>query len=442
VIVTVFGAGYVGLTTATVLASKHEVIVVDINQEKVALINQGKPPIKEDDLEFRLRQAVESRRLKAVGTDYEFGPQNAVLICVDTPSNPDGSVNLTSVESVVDSISRNYHKLLDDYLLIAVRSTVPPGTTRSLVLNRMQRDRNPDKFGVVFQPEFLRQGKAIYDLLNPDRLIVGASDARAFDMYKALTVPCLDKSNMNVLQMSIESAEMCKYVSNSFLATKISFVNEMASLAERIPNADIDDVVRGMTADHRICPSHLRPGLGYGGSCLPKDVNGFISFGKRLGISMHLLDAVHVVNEKTTDRLLALLGSDIAGLVGQKVAVLGLAFKAGTDDTRESPSLSLIERLSQLGAEIHAHDPTVNPEQTKNAFSCRFEVCDEVESCTKGAHALFLMTEWNEYLEMGLDQITSTMTHKLVIDGRRLFVHASIPDDVLYRPLGSYTQVT
>ncbi|MDF1540662.1 MAG: UDP-glucose/GDP-mannose dehydrogenase family protein [Candidatus Thorarchaeota archaeon] len=436
--VAVFGAGYVGLSTAVVLAKKHSVTLIEIDETKIDLINNGTSPIAEKGLEPLLRDALERNSIKAVGLDEPLGSQDAVLICVNTPSGDDGSVNLEAVESVMSSIESRIDSLLDEYLLVAMRSTVPPGTTRFTVIERLSKNADTKKLGFIFQPEFLRQGFAIHDLLNPDRVIIGASDDDAYSKYEELTIQCLDKQDTKVLKMSIESAEMCKYASNSFLATKISFISELSSLAERIPHVNIDDVVLGMIQDHRISPSHLKPGLGYGGSCLPKDVSGLFTFGASKGVEMPLLKAVHFVNKQTTDRLLRLV--DSLSLRGKKVAILGVAFKADTDDTRDSPSLPLIRRLSAEGAKVHAHDPLVNLEQTKNQLGLDFEIVYDISECTRDAFVTFIMTDWSVYKELGLNSIASNMSQKLVVDGRRMFVDIDVPDGIVYLPLGSYPE--
>jgi UDPglucose 6-dehydrogenase len=434
--VTVFGAGYVGLSTAVVLAKKHSVTLVEIDETKINRINKGISPIAEKGLEPLLRESLERKSIKAVRLDEPLGSQDAVLICVNTPSCDDGSVNLNAVESVLHRIESDIDSLLDEYLLVAMRSTVPPGTTRSTVIERLSKNTDTRKLGFIFQPEFLRQGFAIYDLLNPDRVIIGASDEDAYSKYEELTIPCLDKQDTQVLKMSVESAEMCKYASNAFLATKISFINELSALTEQIPHVNIDDVVRGMVQDHRISPSHLKPGLGYGGSCLPKDVSGLFIYGESKGVDMQLLKAVHSVNKQTTDRLLGLV--DSLSLKGKKVAILGIAFKADTDDTRDSPSLPLIRRLLAEGAKVHAHDPVVDLEQARNHLSLDIEISSDISECTGDAFVTFIMTDWSIYKELGIKSIASNMSQRLIVDGRRMFVDSDIPDGIMYLPLGSY----
>lgn len=433
---TVYGAGYLGLTTAVFLSANHQVTVVEIDKDKIDMVNQGESPIAERDLDRLLSNAVSEGKLKAVPLNHAQEVQDAILICVDTPSQEDGSVDLGSVESVVDSIYDSLKIIAGEYLIVTMRSTVPPGTTRTLLLDHLNEEFRSEEFGVVFQPEFLRQGHAIHDLLYPDRVIIGASSTKAFHRYKQAILPCIKRSNPPILRMSIESAELCKYMSNAFLATKISFVNEMAALAERLASVDIGDSVRGMVADHRICESHLAPGSGYGGSCLPKDVKGLIDFGRQLSVDMRLLKSVRAVNEHVTSRLLNLAKECLGDLANCKVAVLGLTFKAGTDDTRNSPSLSLIRALSKTNAEIHVHDPMAKYRELPNDDCRLFVFTEDLASCMLNSELAFLMTDWQEYENLGIREITRPMAKKCFIDARRMFVNTPIPPDIIYRPLG------
>jgi UDPglucose 6-dehydrogenase len=433
--VLIFGAGYVGLSAGVILASTHEVTVLDIDTEKVELINKGISPIVEEGLDKRLKESIEGGHLRAVGPDYEFKPQDIVLICVGTPSNHDQSVNLDSFNAVINTIDKNFDSLCDGYLVIGQRSTIPPGTTRKLLLEKLVENHDESKFGLVFQPEFLREGHALHDLLNPSRIIIGGSDTRAMKIYREFVESVLKSEDIPIFEMSIESAEMCKYASNCFLATKISYANEMASIAEKISEIDIDDVYEGMVADPRICPSHLRPGLGYGGSCFPKDVKGMIAFGKQKGVPMHMLSSVEQVNEDTIDRLIGFLDNE--DLSGRKIAILGITFKEGTDDFRESQSIKLMRKLKSKGAELLTHDPQANLEIVRDMYNLDFKIYQEIVDCTHEAEIIFLMTDWPEYKEIGLERLCAGIEPKYFIDARRSFVKSDIPKSIRYRALGS-----
>jgi len=427
------------LTTAVVLAQHHDVTVVEIDSRKVNEINHGVAPFYEEGLEDLLNTARESGRLECISPDDHYGSHDFVIICVGTPPSPDGSVDLRFLSMAVDQIGSRFDELVDQYLVVAVRSTVPPGTTRGLVLEALARNHPTNVFGVVFNPEFMRQGRAIHDIQFPDRFILGASDKRASESYKQLYSSVFRGLDVPIMEMSLESAELCKYASNSFLATKVSFANEIASIAERIRYANVDDVLRGMVADRRICPSHLKAGLGFGGTCLPKDLLGLMTYGLKMGLKMNLLQAVARVNDDIIARLMHLIVSHIPDLRGKKVAVLGLTFKSGTDDTRKSQSLDLIARLVSEGAEVWAHDPMANEYTIPREIRGSFTRANDVRKCTENASVCVLMTDWPVYREMGLEQLTTGMRSKIFIDGRRLFANARIPEDITYRCLGSYS---
>jgi UDPglucose 6-dehydrogenase len=250
----------------------------------------------------------------------------------------------------------------------------------------------------------------------------------------------IKRPDIPILTMSLESAELCKYASNSFLAAKISFTNEIASIAERNPHVNIDDVMQAVIADHRICPSHMKPGLGFGGSCLPKDLTGLASYSEESGLSTPLLHAIDMVNRDTITRLVALFQSSVGSLSGIKSAILGLAFKAGTDDARSSLSIDLIQALKELKSQVFVQDPVVGVEQLDPEVCESVTICNSVDECVEDAEVVFIMTDWPMYIEMGLEGITKGMKSKTVVDGRRMFAHAEIPDEIFYIALGSYSE--
>ena len=431
----VFGGGYVGLPTAAVLSLKYNVTIVERQPEKVLMINNGISPFQEEGLEELLRKGIRNESLRAIELGEIDNNQDAAIICVGTPMNVDGSVDLRNLQEVVKSLMNlSFSK---DYFLVALRSTVPPGTTRQYILEPLLTKYTLDTLGVVFSPEFLRQGNAVRDILEPDRIVVGATDPKAINMYVNLATSSLNKQ-VPILNMSIESAELCKYASNAFLATKVSFVNEIASLAETIPEINIDEVMEAMSADHRICGSHLRPGLGFGGSCLPKDLRGLILYSESKNITMPLLKAVEIVNENVTSRIINILKKHFDSLSGEKIAILGLAFKPNTDDSRDSPTLSLIHRLLPFEVDIWVHDPLA---AFKDKIPEGLHYSQNILECTSDASVLILMTDWQMYYDFGIDNLTKHLRIKLVIDGRRMFTKASIPKSVTYYALGSYTNL-
>ncbi len=420
------------------MSTAHEVTVVDIELEKIRSINEGKAPFKEEGMDILLREAIKNGNLKAVSPEELPEKQALVALCVGTPPTQHGTVDLSHLEAATKNVLEFLPSLIDEYLVIAVRSTAPPGTTRSLVLEPVRKSFSEEQVGVVFNPEFMRQGYAVEDVRNPDRTVIGSADSKSGKTYEDMLKPVLTDKNGQVLHMSLESAELCKYASNTFLATKISFANEMSRIAERLPTVDVDDVMDAVVADSRISPSHLRPGLGFGGTCLPKDLKGLIAFAQKLGVPTSLLEGVKTVNASTSMRLMNILDCEKLDIKGKKVAVLGLTFKAGTDDTRESHSLHLIEELEKSGCDIWAHDPMVNEKSISPRIRAMFKRCHDVTECTKDAYAVFLMTDWPVYAEFGLDRIMANTNGKLFIDARRLFSNSSIPEGIQYRCLGSF----
>ena len=434
--VLIIGAGYVGLSMGVVLAKSHDVTLVDIDESKVAMINRKESPIHERDMDDLLADAVSRNRIRAITPAEPIGNQNLVLICVGTPSMEDGSVDLSYVDKATDMVFERIEEILDDYCVIGIKSTVPPGTTREFVSEKIAKMGYMDRLGVVFNPEFLREGSAIADATNPDRIIIGADDYKASQVLKKLYQEVLGDAANNVITISLESAELCKYVNNAFLATKISFANEIANITERVSGADIDEVMRAVGEDSRISPKFFGSGAGYGGSCFPKDVAGLMNFAeKNLGITTHVLRAIQLVNSERPARVVNLLLEELPSLKGKKVSVLGLAFKPGTDDTRESPALKIIDLLHEHGADVWAHDPLVG-EMDLSHLEEKAQLTDNLEECLNDSAACVLVTEWDVYIQRGLAGLTELMQGNLLIDGRRVFTDAEIPEGVSYRAIG------
>jgi UDPglucose 6-dehydrogenase len=434
--VLIIGAGYVGLSMGVVLAKSHDVTLVDIDESKVAMINRKESPIHERDMDDLLADAVSRNKIRAITPAEPIGSQNLVLICVGTPSMEDGSVDLSYIDKATDMVFERIEEILDDYCVIGIKSTVPPGTTRKLVSEKIAKMGYTDRLGVAFNPEFLREGSAIADATNPDRIIIGASDYKASQVLRKLYQEILGDAASNVIIISLESAELCKYVNNAFLATKISFANEIANITERISGADIDEVMRAIGEDSRISPKFFSSGAGYGGSCFPKDVAGLMNFAeKNLGVTIHILKAIQKVNSERPARIVNLLLAELPSLKGKKVSVLGLAFKPETNDTRESPALKIIDLLHRQGADVWAHDPLVR-EMDLNHLAGKVQLTENLETCLNDSVACILVTEWEEYIQSGLAGLTEIMQGNLLIDGRRVFVNAEMPEGVSYRAIG------
>ena len=404
----IIGAGYVGVVTGVCFADTgNDVTFVDIDKEKVNKINGMTPPIYEEGLEELLEKNAGRRRAT---TDYSpVEGADAVFICVGTPSNDDGSINLDYVREAVRNIAA---RIGDEWKLIVVKSTVLPGTTEGMViplLEELTGKKAGDNFGVAMNPEFLREGKAIYDFKHPDRIVIGAHDKKSGEMLKKLYEPF----NAPLITTTPTAAEMVKYASNAFLATKISFANEIGNLCKKL-GIDTYDVMEAVGMDHRISPYFLNSGAGFGGSCFPKDVSALISAGMEAGNEMGILRSVMDVNDKQPLKMIELLEKNTGRLEGKKIAVLGLAFKAETDDVRESRSIPAIKKLIEEHAVVSAYDPLAT-ENMKKIFG-DIEYCGNADEALRNADGCLIMTDWEEFSRLNF----SVMKKPVVIDGRRV----------------------
>ncbi len=410
--ITVVGSGYVGLVSSACLAELgHFVTMVDIDNDKVDMINSGRPPIYEMGLEDMLSAHVGKNLSAHLG--YDDLPESEVfLICVGTPSKSDGSADL----SMVVSASRSIGELLQNqegYHVVTVRSTVPPGTTQNLVVDEVlaSSGKGRQDIGFAMNPEFLREGIAVQDFMNPDRIVIGSSNERAGDLVESV----YRKLNAPVLRTGLSEAEMIKYTSNALLATKISFSNEIGNICKRL-GIDVYKVMQGVGMDHRISPYFLNAGAGFGGSCFPKDVAALIHLAEDLREECPLLRSVMEVNRRQPLRIVQLLEMKVGNLEGKRIAVLGLAFKNDTDDVRESRSIPLIAELEKKGAYVAAYDP-----KAKAAMSEIYpdiEYAETASDALKMADACVVMTEWPEFKNM--DKEFDLMKSRVIIEGRRI----------------------
>jgi UDPglucose 6-dehydrogenase len=408
----VIGTGYVGLVSAAGFAELgSEVWCVDIDAEKIAALQRGEVPIYEPGLEEML--ARNAARLH-FSTDLSGALEHARLlfVAVGTPPTYSGDADLSSVHAVVDSIPAS-----DQHALV-MKSTVPCGT--GAAIRRVFSERGKDSLGYVSCPEFLKEGSAVADFLNPDRIVVGDDVGWAGDATVELYRPLLGATHGGrgageLVRTDIASAEMVKLASNAFLATKISFINEIANVCEQT-GADVVEVARGMGLDERIGPKFLQAGIGYGGSCFPKDVDALKQLAGNSGYHFQLLTAVIEVNELQKRRVIGKLHKHLGGLVGKRVALLGLAFKPNTDDMREASSLVLAARLNADGATVTAYDP-VAEEQARRLVS-GLELADSALGTVADADAVVLVTEWPEFMELDWGQVARAMRGDVVIDGR------------------------
>ncbi len=413
--ITIVGTGYVGLVTGACLAeSGQDVVGLDINAERINSLNRGQIPIHESGLDDLIAAQSQAGRLSFT-TDYSVVKSSDVIfLAVGTPQSHDGSANLSAIWSAVDELARH----VTPEMLVVTKSTVPVGTNRK-VLERFRSHLANRAPGVASNPEFLREGSALKDFREPDRVVVGVDEAATAERLQRLYAPFLQRG-ASLLVMGLESAEMTKYVANCFLATKISFINEMANLCDSV-GADINDVRKGIGHDQRIGFSFLMPGVGYGGSCFPKDVRALSQVAVAHGRDPVMLRSVDQVNEAQKHVLFQKLHRHFDGqLHGRKIAVWGLAFKPGTDDIREASSLVLIERLLAEGAIVKAHDPVAMP-NVRTVFGDRLELNDDPLEIVAGADALVLMTEWPEYRSPNFEQLASLMSQRTIFDGRNLY---------------------
>ena len=411
----IVGSGYVGLVTGTCLAdSGNRVIGVDIDEKKVELLSRGECPIYEPGLEEMLRANLKSSRQR-FSTDLAESVRDStiVFIAVGTPPRDDGSADLTGVESVAAAIAA----AVGGPTVIVVKSTVPVGTCDRLAAAIERGASHP--INVVSNPEFLKEGCAVDDFLRPDRVVIGADDDDAAEIITDLYRPFV-MNNRPILRMSRSAAEMTKYAANACLATRISFINEIAAICDRM-QVDINEVRRGIGSDSRIGNHFLYPGVGYGGSCFPKDVQALAHVGRAAGVDCGILEAVHRRNVSQhrilVDKILEKFGPK---LDGRRFAFWGVAFKPKTDDIREAPSLSIAAALLDAGAEIALHDPQAL--QTARAhFGERVAYCDDAYDAIRGADALVIVTEWNEFRNPDFDLIRERLKQPLIFDGRNIY---------------------
>jgi UDPglucose 6-dehydrogenase len=448
--VAVIGAGYVGLTTALSLAYVgHEVVGVDLDTNKVARLNRGELPFYEPHAKEML--ALVRERLHFTARYEEAVPQAEVIfIAVGTPSLPDGAPDLSQVRSAAQAIGRH---LGEGFTVVVNKSTVPVGSgnyVEALVRQAFQEAHGgePDgRLAVASNPEFLREGQALYDSLYPDRIVVGAEDRRAIEVLRELYEPILEQSftpppflprpermgAVPFITTDLASAELIKYGANAFLALKISFINELARLAEKV-GADIREVARGIGLDHRIGSRFLQAGLGWGGSCFPKDTAALLAMGREYGLFLGITEAARKVNEDqrrwAVDKLLA----ELKTLKGRTIALLGLAFKANTDDLRESPALELARLLLDRGAFLRAHDPVALPRARKEV-SLPLEYAETPEEALRGVDAVVLATDWPLYRTWPWQELKPLLRTPLVLDARN-FLDGKALADLGYRYLG------
>ncbi len=411
---TIIGTGYVGLVTGTCFAEVgHHVTCVDKDQAKIEQLKAGRMPIYEPGLEEMVRRNFALERLSFT-TDLSgaVAASEIVFIAVGTPQGEDGSADLQHVLAVARAVGRAMNK----YTVIVDKSTVPVGTADLVRSTIAAETKQP--FSVVSNPEFLKQGAAIEDFMKPDRVVIGASDERSAAIMRELYAP-FTRTGAPIMMMDTASAELCKYAANSLLATKISFMNEIANVCELV-GANVDQVRKAIGADARIGKSFLVPGVGYGGSCFPKDTKALLKSSADRGYEFRILRAVEDVNERQKHRLVRKMEQHFRTLKGRTFALWGLAFKPRTDDMREAPAISIIRDLLAEGAAVRAYDPEA-AHTAKRIFDDQIVLCDKSYDALTGADALAIVTEWNEFREPDFTKMRATLKSPVIFDGRNIY---------------------
>jgi UDPglucose 6-dehydrogenase len=437
--ISIFGLGYVGLCTAVPFAQRgFHVIGVDVAKGKIEMIERGEPPIHEPGL-VEAMNAPQTRSRFAVTTDPLKAIENSDIsfITVGTPSQPDGRIDLGYVESV----SKDIGGALRDksgYHVVAVKSTVVPGTAGGVVKPLVEEASDKTcglEFGLCSNPEFLREGRALEDTLKPDRIVIGEHDERSGDALEAMYRAFHPEQTPPILRTNLPTAEVIKYASNAFLATKVSFINTVANICEKIPGVDVADVARAVGLDHRISPRFLRAGLGYGGSCFPKDLKAFIAYSRMIGYLPRLLDSVEDVNRLQPLRSVEMAEELIGDLGGKRIALLGLAFKPETDDMREAVSIKIVDEFLRRGAVVRAYDPFAL-DNARGIFGGKIEYCGSVDDCLEGADCSIIVTEWDEFRTLEPEYFLERMRTPVLIDGRRVIDSKKFKDKVKFAAIG------
>ena len=410
----VVGTGYVGLVVGACFAENgNDVICVDKDTAKVRGLKRGRIPIYEPGLEeLVVRNQREKRLTFTSALKRAVRASQVIFIAVGTPADEDGSADLTHVLDV----ARDLAKAMNEYKVVVAKSTVPVGTSEKI--REVIRRETTHPFSVVSNPEFLKQGAAIDDFMRPDRVVVGAEDPRARELMQALYAP-FTRTGAPVMMMDCASAELSKYAANAMLATRVSFMNEMANVCERV-SADVDQVRRSIAADRRIGPAFLFPGVGYGGSCFPKDVKALIRSARDAGYRCRILESVEGVNQRQKTVLVDKMKKHFSSLRGKTIALWGLAFKPRTDDMREAPSVNIAQGIVAAGGRVRAYDPEAE-KTARRVLGDAITYVPRSYEALKGADGLAIVTEWSEFREPDFGRMRSLMRHPVIFDGRNLF---------------------
>lgn len=416
-IISIIGTGYVGLVSGVCFAEKgNKVICADISKDKIEKLNNGIMPIYEKDLDYICEKNKEVGRIEfTTDLEYAIKQSQVIIIAVGTPSMSDGQADLSQIESVALNIAR----FMNEYKVIVDKSTVPIGTQKWVTKIISENQILKHDFDVVSNPEFLREGNAIYDTLNGDRIVIGSDSERAAKIINEL----YENFQQPIISTSPENAEMIKYASNAFLATKISFINEIANICEKI-GADIEIVAKAMGMDNRISSQFLRAGIGFGGACFPKDTKALIKISEKNGYIPTIIKNVIKVNENQKIKPVDKLEFSLGNLKGKTIAILGLAFKPNTDDMREAPSINIINQIQRYGGKVKAYDP-IAVNNAKKVFN-NIEYTESPYDAVKETDAVILVTEWDEFKELDMEKVKKLMRGNIFIDGRNVYEYSTM----------------
>lgn len=436
--ISIIGTGYVGLVQGAVMADfGAEVICMDVNKERIKDLNEDKIPIFEPGLKEVILKNKKAKRIEFT-TDIKYAVEKSqvIFIAVGTPANEDGSADLEYVLQVAENIG----KYINEYKVIVDKSTVPVGTgkqVREIIEKELEKRGKKIEFDIVSNPEFLREGKALGDCQRPDRVVIGTGSVKAREIMKKV-YDVLYINETPFLFTNLETAELIKYASNAFLAVKISFINEIALLAEKV-GANTQEIARSMGMDGRISPKFLHCGPGYGGSCFPKDTKAIVSIGKKYGEDMYVIQAAIDANEKQKRKVIEKIEDKMQGVKGKTIGVLGLSFKPDTDDMRDAPSIDIIRGLVKLGAKIHAYCPEGMKEAKWRLEDCEKSIiyCDDEYSMANDVDGIVLMTEWNQFRGMDMKKIKDRMRDNFYFDLRNIHTKDKVVREIFkYYPVG------
>ena len=415
------GLGYVGLSSAVCFADRGiNVLGIDIDSKKLSMIKKSNSPIHEKNINELLEKSIKKKKLSLSKELKDVTKAKIIFLTVGTPSRKDGSIDLKYINQASKDIAIAI-KNVQEYFVIVVKSTVVPGTALRIIenLEKYSGKKNSIDFGVVVNPEFLQEGNAINDSLKPDKVVLGINSEKdkkiMFNLFKKIY-----RKNLPIVYTTPSNAELIKYANNSLLATKISFMNYIARIAEQIPDGDVEEIKNAIGMDKRISESFLNAGLGFGGSCFPKDVKALIAFSKELNINSDILQSVLTINDTQFMSVFEVLNKELGTLQGKKISILGLSFKPETDDVRDAISLKIIKKLLDKKAIVKVYDPIAN-DNVKDIYGKSISYSSNSESCIKGSECCIIVTEWKEFKSLKPKDFIRLMKRPLIIDGRRIF---------------------